>query len=65
MITRKLPTKMWAGFCNGRMDVEPFVNESGTVYGVLYTSKAAASRCYQDVRQVEFREVKRVSKSSR
>ena len=59
MSFRKLPTKLWAGFSNGRMDVEPYLGPSGSTYGVLYTSKREAERHYQDVRRVEVREVKR------
>lgn len=58
MSWKKLPTTLWAGFSNGRMDVQPYKGPSGTFYGVLYTSKREALKHYQDVRRVEVREVK-------
>lgn len=51
MKLRKLPATLWAGFCDGKIDLEPYQGPS-KLYGVLYASKRAARECYQDVRRV-------------
>lgn len=54
----KLPKTLWAGFVDGKIDLDTYQGQDGTFYGVLYTSKREAKRHYQDVRRVEIREVK-------
>lgn len=56
---RKLPTKMWAGFTDGKMDTGALLDAMWGAHGMLYTSKAAAKRMYEDVRRVEIREVRK------
>lgn len=55
---RKLPTKMWAGFTDGKMDTGAMLDAMSGAYGMLYPSKRAAQRMYEDVRRVEIREIK-------
>lgn len=56
---RKLPTQMWAGFTDGKMDTGAMLDAMNGAYGMLYPSKKAAQWMYEDVRRVEVREVKR------
>ena len=56
---RKLPTVMWAGFVDGKMDVAAVVDAMYGYHGFLYETKKSAQRMYEDVRRVEIREVKR------
>ena len=58
---RKLPTVMWAGFTDGKMDTGNRLDVMYGAYGMLYPTKEAARRMYEDVRRVEIREVKRPS----
>lgn len=51
MKLRMLPATMWAGFCEGKIDLEVYTGPT-KVYGVLYPTKKAALECYQDVRRV-------------
>jgi hypothetical protein len=56
---RKLPTRMWAGFTDGKMDTGAMLDAMHGAYGMLYPSRTAAKRMYDDVRRVEIREVKK------
>ena len=58
MKLRKLPATLWAGFCDGKIDLEPWQEGPTKIYGVLYPSRKAASECYQDARRVQIVEVK-------
>ena len=58
MAKRKLPTVMWAGFTDGKMDIGAVHSVMWGDYGYLYPTKKAAQRMYEDVRRVEIREVK-------
>lgn len=49
--TYKLPRTFWAGFVDGRLDLDPFPGTDG-YYGTLYTSKREARQRYEDVRMV-------------
>ena len=52
-----LPHSFWAGFVNGRVDLDPYQSGSGVLqYGVLYRTRQEARRCYQDVRRVNVAE---------
>ena len=59
---RKLPTKLWAGFVDGKMDVGAMLDAMWGAHGMLYPTRAAARRMYQDVRHVEVREVRRAKR---
>jgi len=50
--SHKLPAVMWGGFINDRLDLDHYVNDSGSVYGVLYRTRKEASERYDDVRRV-------------
>lgn len=54
----KLPAKLWTGFIDGRIDLDFFQGAYGVEYGRLYKSRRAARANYEDVRQVEVREVR-------
>lgn len=56
-VTHKLPVKRWAGFVDGRVDLEYYRGPSGTIYGSLYKRKSDAP--YQDVRRIEIRQVRK------
>lgn len=56
---RKLPTTMWAGFVDGKMDIGAMLDAMWGAHGMLYPTKAAAKRMYEDVRRVRIVEVKR------
>lgn len=59
MTKRKLPAKLWAGFVDGKMDIGAMLDANWGAHGMLYETRAAAQRMYQDVRRVEVREVKK------
>lgn len=54
----RLPRKLWAGFSEGKIDLDQYQGPGGW-YGVLYESRREAKQFYDDVRRVEVREVKK------
>lgn len=56
---KKLPTTMWAGFIDGKMDIGALCSAMYGDYGYLYPTKKAAQRMYRDVRKVEIREARK------
>ncbi len=61
--------KAWAGFCDGKIDLELTIGGSpphrsdDLIYGTIYSTCKEARKCYQDVRRVEIREIKKRKKS--
>ena len=47
--------KMWAGYLDGKIDLDWFIGHK--VYGFVYPTRALARQSYDDVRPVEVREI--------
>ena len=58
MAKRKLPTVMWAGFTDGKMDIGAVCSAMWGDYGYLYPTRRAAQNMYSDVRRVKIMEVR-------